>query len=157
MPRNRIFGIYVLLGVVALGAGMLVAQIFGTNASLPSDYATQAPVAQASTAVAPPTQLSSSAPTAPPLQPSDSPTAVPAPTLTPSELPTASPAPTVAPTPSPEVASDPGFIEYTVQRGDILKEIAQRYDVTVTEIIAVNQIPNPDSLVVASVIRIPKK
>jgi LysM repeat protein len=44
-----------------------------------------------------------------------------------------------------------------VQRGDSLKLIAQRYGVTVRDIIAVNQIPNPDSLNVGSVVRIPKK
>ena len=168
MPRNRIFGIYVLLGVAALGAGMLVAQFFGTSASLPSGYTTPAAVAQATALAAPtaaphPTEAISSAPTpattgAPTAAPSpEPPTATPAPTLAPSDPPAATSAPTLAPTEPPTAASDPDYIEYTVQRGDILKDIAQRHGVTIEEILAVNHIPNPDSLVVASVIRIPRK
>ena len=50
-----------------------------------------------------------------------------------------------------------GFAEYTVQRGDILQAIAKQYGVTVKDIIANNQIANPDSLRVGQVLRIPKK
>jgi LysM repeat protein len=138
---------------------MLVAQFFGTNVSLPSGYATPAPVAQATAPAVPtaaigPTQGPAGSPTAITVA---APTAASAPTLAPSQPPAASPEPTVPPTATPALASDPNYIEYTVQRGDILKDIAQRHGVTIGEIMAVNQIPNPDSLVVASVIRIPRK
>ena len=36
MPRSRMFAIYVLLAVFALGSGLLIAQFFGTSATLPS-------------------------------------------------------------------------------------------------------------------------
>jgi LysM repeat protein len=44
---------------------------------------------------------------------------------------------------------------YTVQPGDELKEIAATYHVTVWQIIDANSIPNPDSLKVGQVLRIP--
>ena len=61
--------------------------------------------------------------------------------------------------PAPWAVSDApsDYVDYTVQKGDILKLIAQKYGVTVAEILAVNQIANPDSLNVGSVIHIPKK
>jgi LysM repeat protein len=65
--------------------------------------------------------------------------------------------PTLPPTEAPAPTAAAEYVEYTVQRGDSLKLIAQRYGVTVRDIIAVNQIPNPDSLNVGSVVRIPKK
>jgi LysM repeat protein len=70
--------------------------------------------------------------------------------------PTAASTPTVPPTALP-TAPAANYIEYIVQKGDILRTIAQKYGVTVEEILAINRIPNPDSLNVASVIRIPKK
>jgi LysM repeat protein len=62
-------------------------------------------------------------------------------------------APTEAPAPTAAVA----YVEYTVQRGDSLKQIAEKHSVTIRDIIAANQIPNPDSLNVGMVLRIPKK
>jgi len=44
-----------------------------------------------------------------------------------------------------------------VQKGDILGRIAQKYDVSVREILAINDIANPDSLTVGQVLRIPQK
>jgi LysM repeat protein len=177
MPRSRIFGIYILLAATALGAGILVAQIFGTSVTLPSGYTTPtAAVAQAATVATPtaavrPTAARSIAstpattgasttapsPEPPTTPPTDLPSATPALTLAPTDLPSATPVPTLAPTEPPTAAADPGYIEYTVERGDILKAIAERYGVTIGEIIAINQIPNPDSLVVGSVIHVPKK
>jgi len=141
--------IYALLGVFALSAGLLVARFFGSSVTLPSGYAaTSAPAAQAT---APPAPTVTSAPVV-----------ANAPTATPSSVPDK--APTVAPsapptdTPLPPTATAPSdYVDYTVQKGDILKLIAQKYGVTVAEILAVNQIANPDSLNVGSVIHIPKK
>jgi LysM repeat protein len=57
-------------------------------------------------------------------------------------------APTAVPVP---------YVEYTVQPGDILFRIAQRQGVAMEEIIAINDIPNPESLVVGQVLRIPRQ
>jgi spore germination protein len=42
-----------------------------------------------------------------------------------------------------------------VQRGDLLKQIAARYGVSIASILAINDIPNPDSLRVGQVLVIP--
>jgi len=163
MPRSRILTIYALLIAFALGAGMLIANFFGSTEVLPSGYATvvdgtssvtetvstspsvePTPVASitplpaaltASTSVA--TTLALETPT--PEPPTSEPTAEP-PTAT-SEQPTAPP--------------DAGYVEYTVQKGDTLKSIAEANGVTIQDILAMNQIENPDSLTVGTVLRIP--
>ena len=169
MPRSRMIAIYGLLAVFALGAGLLIARLFGTNAALPSGYAT--PVAVAS-----PPATEPPAPTAPSAgQAAATPIVVPSPTageaapatatMAPPTAPpateapaTEAPAPTAAPpTEAPAPTAVPGYVEYTVQRGDSLKSIAAKFGVTIRDIIAVNEIPNPDSLTVGSVLRIPKK
>ena len=61
-----------------------------------------------------------------------------------------------APAAAPTIAAT-GYVEYTVQKGDILGRIAQKYDVSVREILAINDIANPDSLTVGQVLRIPQK
>ena len=43
-----------------------------------------------------------------------------------------------------------------MQKGDILKNLAQAYGVTIKQILAINTIENPDSLTIGEVIRIPK-
>ncbi|NOK63687.1 MAG: hypothetical protein GFH27_549379n30 [Chloroflexi bacterium AL-W] len=48
-----------------------------------------------------------------------------------------------------------GYFTHIVQRGEILYLIAQRYNVTVAEVVALNPNINPDSLVVGEVLRIP--
>jgi LysM repeat protein len=166
------FAIYGLLAVFALGSGLLIARLFGTSASLPSGYATPLALAtQLATEPPAPTvpsagQVAAATPITPPSPTADSPTAAPSTAVPPSEAPpTEAPAPTEAPTeaptaapteaPAPTAAAD--YVEYTVQRGDSLKSIAQKYGVTIRDIIAINQIPNPDSLTVGSVLRIPKK
>jgi LysM repeat protein len=55
--------------------------------------------------------------------------------------------PTEAPTPAPLV--------YIVQEGDTLSAIAQRYGVTIDEIVAANGLPNPDVLSIGQTIVIP--
>jgi LysM repeat protein len=169
MPRSRILAIYGLLAVFALGSGLLIARFFGTSAVLPSGYATpDAIVSQLSTEPPAPTAPSAGqvAAVTPSAAPSPTPGATSAPTTAapPTAPPaTEAPAPTAAPPTAPPATEAPAptaaanYVEYTVQRGDSLKIIAGKYGVTIRDIIAINQIPNPDSLTVGSVLRIPKK
>jgi lipoprotein NlpD len=159
--------------VFALGAGTLVARFFGSTDVLPSGYTTPAASSGPATKTAPsPTHPASGPATAAapdavqaasPIEPEQSAVApasspelataiaetVSAPTASSSEQPTAPPE---QPTGSPHV----GYIEYTVQKGDTLKIIADNHGVTIRDILAINQIPNPDSLSVGTVIRVPK-
>jgi len=64
--------------------------------------------------------------------------------------------PAPAPPPPPRTIPRPvGYRTYTVQRGDILKQIAARYGVSMASIMAINSIPNPDSLRIGQVLTIP--
>ena len=179
MSRLQIVGLCVALCVVAVGIGLAVARVFGGGgivlgkattlvATAPGriEAATSAPPA---TRTAPPTAFPSPIPaTAPPTAfPSPIPatatlaalpspiraTATPAATVAPSPAPAATP----LPPPPPTAVAEASYIEYTVQKGDILYTIAQRYNVTITDILAINDIPNPQSLSVGQVIRIPKQ
>ena len=150
MPRSRIFGIYILIIVFALSAGMLIAQFFGSATPLLSGYVAPAQqVAPTATAAVHPTN---------PVNPTALPESV-ATVVPPSEVPTATAAvPTIvseAPTAQPATTTEPGYSAYTVQKGDTLKSIGEKYGVTVRELIAANQIANPDSLIVGSIVRIP--
>jgi nucleoid-associated protein YgaU len=78
------------------------------------------------------------------------------PTLAP---PTATPKPTATPvpataTPRPTATPEKGRT-YTVKPGDELKQIAAQYSVNIWKIINTNDIPNPDSLRIGQVLRIP--
>jgi LysM repeat protein len=73
-------------------------------------------------------------------------------------IPTATPRPTptpVPPSPTPEPSPTAGPRTYVVQRGDELKYIAAEYGVSIWRIISTNDIPDPDSLNVGQVLRIP--
>ena len=164
MPRSRLLMLYTLLFVFALSVGMFVANYFGSGGVLPTgpvpaangtSLATEiisTPTAMAATEVATP----SLAPTVSELPATTVSSPVP-------ETPTAVP-PTVEPTveqptatsEQPSVAPEASFIEYTVQRGDTLKSIAEAHGTTVRGILDNNQIANPDSLNVGTVLRIPK-
>jgi LysM repeat protein len=67
---------------------------------------------------------------------------------------TSPPAPPPAP---PPAAPRTGTRTYTVQPRDTLKGIAARYGVSIASILAINSIPNPDSLVVGQVLVIPPR
>src|SRR5690349_6502542 len=113
MPRSRIFGLYMLLGVFALGAGLLVARLFGSTPALPTISAT--PVASAITEAPAPTDAGLATTPGASSQ-----------TTTPtSDLATAAPAPTSAARPTTPAATTAapasGYIEYTVQKADSLK------------------------------------
>ena len=68
--------------------------------------------------------------------------------------PTALPA---GPLPDPQAALQawPAVTEWTVQKGDIIKAIADRFTTTVRAIVRLNGLPNGDALSVGEVLRIP--
>jgi LysM repeat protein len=70
------------------------------------------------------------------------------PTLAPA-TPTPKPTPTTAPSPTPRPKT------YTVKAGDELKHIAADYGVDIFKLIRANDIPNPDSLRIGQVLKIP--
>ncbi len=63
----------------------------------------------------------------------------------------ATPTLTLPPTPTPT----PIPLAYTVQEGDTLSAIAQRYGITVEEIVSANGLPNPDVLNIGQQLVIP--
>lgn len=52
---------------------------------------------------------------------------------------------------------DATYVEYVVQRGDLLVAIAERFGVSVEDILAINDIRNPSSLTVGQTLRIPRR
>jgi LysM repeat protein len=170
MRRSTILMICAAISVVAVGIGLLVGFLVGPRTEAVA-YETTVPTARGSTAVpAQPTATPVLADT--PSVSTESPTAA-SPLVAPS--PTMNTVDTAAPTWTPSALSEPSavvtetaiaqvtptpaiaYIEYTVQKGDILYTIAIKYHVTIEDILAINQIPNPSSLNVGQVIRIPKK
>ncbi len=108
------------------------------------------PVLPVVTVVAPPTLTPRPTP-APTATPTPEPTATPAPTATPTPEPTATPAPTATPTPEPTATPAPtatptpeptaaGPRRYTVQSGDTLRAIAERFGVTIEAILQANNL-----------------
>jgi LysM repeat protein len=71
-----------------------------------------------------------------------------------SETPPAEPAPAATPPAEPQPPA-PADTTYTVQRGDILARIAQRYGVTVSQIAFANNISNPSLIYAGQVLVIP--
>jgi LysM repeat protein len=158
LHRNTLIAICAVFCAIAIGAGLfvarmsrqsgLVAQQPGLTTSQPLN-ATPLPTPEDATPTAASEPTSTSAPVAA-LEPTEPPaTSQPAPT---SGIPTQAGAPPA--TAAPSDAS--GFIEYTVQKGDLLNSIAKKYNVTAKEILAINEIPNADSLTVGQVLRIPR-
>ena len=120
---------------------LAIAQVPGINLSLPSsvvyaDSGAQKMLAQRPAPSAPQPPPTLAAPTATPVPPTPVPT----------------PAP---PTPVPATPTPKGAASYTVQPGDQLKFIAARYNVSIWSIIDTNDIPNPDSLRVGQMLKIP--
>lgn len=48
-----------------------------------------------------------------------------------------------------------GYIEHTVKRGDTLEQIAERYHVTVAQLMELNNIRNRSLLFMGDIIRVP--
>jgi LysM repeat protein len=68
-------------------------------------------------------------------------------TATTTKTPTSAPTTAASPTPS--------FQTYTVQRGDSLRSIARKFNTTVSAILALNSIPNPNVIFPGQVLKIP--
>jgi LysM repeat protein len=86
----------------------------------------------------------------PPSNQAPPPTLAPAPTATATAVPTSAPTPTAVASPTAQASRT-----YTVQHGDELKYIAAQYGVSIWSIIDTNDIPDPDSLRVGQVLKIP--
>lgn len=175
MHRNTIIAICAGFCAVAVIAGLFVGSLSSASqpiavvqttpgageaplaptASALADVATNTPRVTAEALMAPTNDVPDDPTNAPAA--TDEPTAAVAPTA--AAAPTAPAAPTAEPTSAPTTApvQAAGFVEYTVQRGDELLALANKYNVSVKEILANNQIANPDSLVVGQVLRIPQK
>lgn len=85
----------------------------------------------------------------------------PSPSAAPTELASGAPTPVTTeqprrtPTPAPEVTQEPVPFVHVVQRGESLSYIADLYGVTVAEIVALNDIRNPDNIRVGRELLIP--
>ena len=160
LHRNTLIAICAIFCAVAIGAGLFVANMSkqsGLIAQQSDAGATNLPTA---TANAEPTPIADLPTVAGEPLPTNAPIAVldPAdPTATSQIAPTSQPAPTSAPAATAEpTGTESAFIEYTVQKGDLLNSIAKKYNVTTKDILAINEISNADSLTVGQILRIPK-
>jgi LysM repeat protein len=70
-------------------------------------------------------------------------------------IPLSADAPDVPPADEPPPTPSTEATTYTVERGDILSRIAQRFGVTVSQIVAANNIPNPSLIFAGQVLIIP--
>ena len=151
VPSLQIGALSVLLPVSApeeISVVVPVAELPTSGATLEEPTATAAPTSgseSAPTAAA----ATSAATEAPTEAPTLAPTAAPEPT----EAPTA--APTVAPTAAPPPPSEPR--KYTVQAGDTLRAIAEKFNVSVTALVEANKLTpeEADSLRVGQELVIP--
>jgi peptidoglycan DL-endopeptidase LytF len=157
LHRNTLIAVCAIFCAIAVGAGLFVANLSKQSGlitqqaanitSLPTSTAAEStPIADEPTSASAPT----SAPIAAIEQAEPTATSQPAPT---SVAPTEGGvlAATAAPTGDTAI-----YIEYTVQKGDLLNDIAKKYNVTTKAILAINEISNADSLTIGQVLRIPK-
>ena len=159
LHRNTLITVCALFCAIAVGAGLFVANLSkqsglitqqaADTTSLPTSTATEStPIADEPTTASAPTPTG--APIAALDQAEPTATSQPVPTsVAPPEG--AEPAATAAPT-----GDTAAYIEYTVQKGDLLNDIAKKYNVTTKAILAINEISNADSLTIGQVLRIPK-
>jgi LysM repeat protein len=124
----------------------------GAQAGQPS--VTRTPVALASTVAGPSPTL---APTGTPEgTPGGTPGISPTPGGTPGISPTAGGTPAATPTPGPSPTPQPSqFTEYSVQQGDTLSSIAQRFGTTADELARINALTNPNTLDIGQKLKIP--
>lgn len=150
MHRNTIIAICVAFCAVAIAAGWGVA---GLSGSPGASVAVQATATGPTSAPQPTPDATQPAPIVQ-AQPTAEPSTAAPPDTTAAPSTAAPPDATAAP--STPVAS-PSYVEYTVQKGDLLYTIALKNDITIEDILAINQIANPESLTVGQIIRIPKR
>lgn len=65
------------------------------------------------------------------------------------------PTPAASPTPQPQPTPGIALIDYAVQPGDIVFVLAERFNTTPEEIVALNPGINPESLTVGEILRLP--
>ena len=154
LHRNTLIAICAVFCAVAIGAGLFVANI-SKQSGLITQQPASSPDSQPPTAAAAQPTPDSDTPT---VASESTPTTAPIAALDPADpSPTSQPAPTSAPAATaPAATAAPEYIEYTVQKGDLLNSIAKKYNVSAKDILAINEISNADSLTVGQVIRIPK-
>lgn len=130
-----------LLRVALLAAAVLIAwRILAWQEDSYQLAAAGAPAAQ----TAPGTMV-----TAPPMPETPAPTVVPVVVISPT------PTPTVAPTSTPTPPPTPTPKTHTVRPGEFLSVIADFYGVSMSAIIEINDIPNPDDLPAGQVLILP--
>lgn len=163
MHRNSIIALCAAFCAVAIVAGWIVAGMSSSGGPVTAAGPTPAVAPTLSTGSGTGTGQGDT-----PTEPAPSPAtpsateSAPAPT-SPAEPASPEPAPALEPTLEPPTAApvagaaQPAFVEYTVRKGDLLYTIAVAHNVTMEEILAINEIPNPESLTVGQVLRIPRK
>lgn len=132
------FGLATVVVLTLLSAGMLF-RLAGVGVGLANSTLRGA----AGSAPARPT-AAATAPRAPAQQPAaqqPAPQTQPAPASVP-----AAAAQSTAPAPAPSPTTRPNQREYVVQQGDTLYSIAQRYNTTVDELVAANNLPSRNSI-----------
>ena len=161
LHRNTLIAVCALFCAVAIGAGLFVARMSKQSGlivqqtgagptSLPTIVGIAAAeptlIADQPTAINAPVPTSAQNAALDPAEPTT--TSQPAPA---NETPTEGEIPTTAST-----GQTATYIEYTVQKGDLLNNIAKKFNVTTKDILAINEISNADSLTIGQVLRIPK-
>jgi LysM repeat protein len=97
---------------------------------------------------------------APARTPEPAPVPSPAPTTPPAAAPkpdtgsTAATTPTPAPAPAPAPAA-PTTTTYTIKSGDTLTSIGKRFHTTVSNLVKLNSIPNPDLIIAGRTLKVP--
>ncbi len=79
------------------------------------------------------------------------------PAYNPTPTPQPKPTPTPPPTPTPKSESGQKVTKYTVQPGDTLSSISQKFGVSMEAIIAANGLKNPNAIYVGQVLTIPSQ
>jgi LysM repeat protein len=140
------------LSLLAAGAGILAVGI-GT-AVVAGAIKTPALVAVDATPSSSPSAASTPRPTST-LRPTPSATPSPTPAVTPGVTPIQTPEPTPVPTAAPTPAPPSAPRTYTVQQGDTLAAIAQRFGTTTEALQQANGIDDPNQIVIGQVLVIP--
>jgi LysM repeat protein len=135
-------------GVLALGIG--TAAVAGGALSGPNVASTQTDTPEPSPSPAPSADATVRA--TPTATPTASPSPTPSPTPTPEPTPTPAP---VTPPPTPVPAAPPQQQTYTVQQGDTLAAIAQRFGTTTAALQQANGIADPNQITIGQVLVIP--